>query len=152
ETPGIDQVNWRRMLSKIVVAADSFLMMLVSISHFLLDRKAKICAVLCGHAVQDRVVTGQPDEGRIEVVQVFFQDFWRIALTIDADKHKSDSIGLRPQGCFHLREIGQGRRADIRAVGVAEDQDDSAPAQIPQIQLCTSLAREREVMYPKGRF
>ncbi|MNR18392.1 hypothetical protein D3C85_1351200 [compost metagenome] len=80
------------------------------------------------HRVGDRLQfigrrRGQADELRVEVAQVLLELLGRIAVRVDADQHNLQFIhSLGWQFALDLPQLGEGGRADVRAEGVAEEQ------------------------------
>src|SRR6478672_2083528 len=58
---------------------------------------------------------------RVEGRQVVFQQRGRVALGIDGDEQRGGPIGVRSQGAENFRDVEHRRRADVRAVRVAEE-------------------------------
>src|SRR5690606_34901196 len=66
---------------------------------------------------------GQTDEAFAEELQVLLELLGRVARRIDADQHRTQLLAyLIRQLAPQLTQLGQGRRADVGAEGVAEEQ------------------------------
>ncbi len=76
----------------------------------------------------------------------------RISLRIHGDKHEFDLFGSRSQLSLNLPEIGQGYRANVRAVGVAEENQHHLPTVIAQAKGPAVLVLEAEVLSRQRRF
>ena len=71
-------------------------------------------------------VRRQADELRIEVTQVLLELLRRVAVRVDADQDDLQLVhSLGRQFAFDLTQLGEGGRADVRAEGVAEEQQRS---------------------------
>ncbi len=89
---------------------------------------------------------GQADELRIEVAQVLFELLGRIAIGVDADQHNLQFIhSLGWQFALDLSQLGESGRADIRAEGVAEEQQAPLALQLIDHDRLTVLVGHRHV-------
>jgi hypothetical protein len=63
----------------------------------------------------------QGQEAGVESRHVFLHDLGRVALRIDADEQALQAFAVGTQQALGLGHLGHGRRADVRALGEAEE-------------------------------
>ncbi len=75
-----------------------------------------------------------PDEILVEITQVLLQLVRRVAVRVNAHQHHLQPVdGLLGQLALHLAQLGQGRRADVGAVGVTEEKQRPFALQVIQL-------------------
>jgi alkylation response protein AidB-like acyl-CoA dehydrogenase len=92
----------------------------------------------CGRA-------GEADEIRRERLEPGAHGRGRIALAIDADDHDARLAELGAMLPLELAQLVQRRRADVRAVREAEEQQDRRAAKVAELHRLARLIRELEI-------
>jgi cellulose synthase/poly-beta-1,6-N-acetylglucosamine synthase-like glycosyltransferase len=82
------------------------------------------------HAVHRGLIARQAADAGIEAGEVALQSLRRVPLGIHRHEQRRDLRGIRPQPVEHLRQLEQCRRADIGAVGEAEEDDERLSLEI----------------------
>ncbi len=96
------------------------------------------CAAFAGQALVPDVIRSverierllRPSESKemfIEERDVPFEDGRRVALWINGNKRDDDAVGLSAEHTIGTSEFCHGRRADVRTMGVSEEQDQDFP-------------------------
>src|SRR5262249_52752747 len=67
---------------------------------------------------------------RVKIRQVIFDNRGRVALGIDSDEQSTGAIGIGPERMQHLRDLKQRGRADIGAMGKAEEHQEGTSLHI----------------------
>jgi hypothetical protein len=71
-------------------------------------------------------IAGQAAQVRVEIRQIVLEHRGRVALRIDGNEQRADAAGVGPQRVQHLRHVEQRRRANVRAMGEAEEHQERA--------------------------
>ena len=104
-------------------------------------------AIFCGHLAQHSIIAGQSDERRIELVQESLDHIRLISFAVDADKDEFDFARIGSQDLLDPGEIAESRRAYVRTIRVAEEQQDRFAAKRLQPHRLVILVGQRPIVY-----
>ena len=90
-------------------------------------------------------VAGHADGVLVERVHIGLQDVGRIAMRIHADEHDAHVARLVAQVLQHGGQLGHGGGADVRAAGVAEEQQHGLALQVVVADGLAARAGQREL-------
>lgn len=105
---------------------------------------------LLGHRLELPGIAAQAEEGRVEPGHEGLQAFGAVAFRVEADEQHLHPPGVVAQGLHDRRQAGQRARADIRAGGVAEEEDDDLAAKIGQRAPLPVMIAERQLAPESG--
>ena len=96
-------------------------------------------------------VAGQTLQVRIEARQIILHGVVGVALGVDRDEVGVDAVGIGTHGAKHLRNLEQRGRADIRAMGEAEEDQGRTPLHFLFGHGLAALIGELERSADRGR-
>ena len=89
--------------------------------------------------------TAQREKRRIEIGHVGLENLWGIALGINSDEDHLQLVTIRTQLRLDLSHFRHGRRADIRAMGVAKENRHHLPGKVGDMPRLAELICERQI-------
>ena len=95
---------------------------------------------------QGRFVARHAHERWIKLVEESGHLLRRVALAIDADEYECNLIRLIAEYLLDALVIRESCRANVRAVGVAEEQQHGAPPEVAQLDWVAELACEGKIL------